>query len=138
MADGTRADSPDDKKAVFRRLVEIYALGDVDALDELIVPDYVGHTSAGDRNLDAFRHSIRHFHNLFAYRPDSFIVEDQVVEGDKVVTRMTADVTDRATGAPVTMMGINIAIIRAGKLIEEWNVWEAVQPGEPRLTSLSS
>jgi ketosteroid isomerase-like protein len=119
--------SPEAKKAVFRRVVDVYAVADLAALDELMAPDYVGHVAAGDRDLEGFRQSILHFHNLFVYSPDSFEVNDQFVEGDKVATRMTARVRVRATGEPVTLIGINLARIVDGKLVEEWNTWEQLQ-----------
>lgn len=121
-------DASESKKAVFRRLVEIYATGNLSALDEVIAPDYVGHASAGDRDLEGFRQSILYFHNLFIYDKDSFEVNDQFVEGEKVATRMTAHVKVRATGEPVTLIGINLARIVGGKIVEEWNTWEQLQP----------
>lgn len=127
MSDVAVNDSPESKKAVFRRLVEIYAVGDLSALDQLIAPNYIGHVSAGDRDLEGFRESIKYFHNLFVYGEDSFEVNDQFVEGEKVATRMTAHVKMRATGEPVTLIGINIARIVDGKLVEEWNTWEQLQ-----------
>lgn len=127
MSDVAVNDSPESKKAVFRRLVEIYAVGDLSALDQLIAPNYIGHASAGDRDLEGFRQSIKYFHNLFVYGEDSFEVNDQFVEGEKVATRMTAHVKMRATGEPVTLIGINIARVVDGKLVEEWNTWEQLQ-----------
>ena len=130
MSDVAVNDSPESKKAVFRRLVEIYAVGDLSALDQLIAPNYIGHASAGDRDLEGFRQSIKYFHNLFVYGEDSFEVNDQFVEGEKVATRMTAHVKMRATGEPVTLIGINIARVVDGKLVEEWNTWEQLQVPE--------
>jgi ketosteroid isomerase-like protein len=121
------SDDAEAKKAVFRRLVELYAVGDLSGLDEVIAPDYVGHASAGDRDLEGFRQSILYFHNLFVYGADSFTVNDQLVDGDKVATRMTAYVKVRATGEDVTLIGINIARIVDGKIQEEWNTWEQLQ-----------
>lgn len=121
------SDPSESKKAVFRRLVEIYATGDLSALDEVIAADYVGHASAGDPDFEGFRQSISYFHNLFAYDEDSFEVNDQFVEGDKAATRMTAHVKVRATGEPVTLIGINLARIVDGKIVEEWNTWEQLQ-----------
>ena len=130
MSDVAVNDSPESKKAVFRRLVEIYAVGDLSALDQLIAPNYIGHASAGDRDLEGFRQSIKYFHNLFVYGRDSFEVNDQFVEGEKVATQRSpgsAGVPSRATGEPVTLIGINIARIVDGKLVEEWNTWEQLQ-----------
>jgi ketosteroid isomerase-like protein len=118
--------SADSRKAVFRRLVDLYATGDISALEEVIAPNYVGHASAGDRDLEGFRQSILHFHTLFIYTKDSFRVEDQLVDGEKVVTRMTANVRIRETGEPITLMGINIARIVDGKIVE-WNTWEQLK-----------
>jgi ketosteroid isomerase-like protein len=120
-------ETPEAKMTVFRRLVDLYARADVDALENFIAPDYVGHTSAGDRGWAEFRQSILNFHQIFDYAPDSFIIEDQFASGDKVATRMTARVRNRATGEPMTMIGINLAVIRDGKVCEEWNTWEVVQ-----------
>ncbi len=128
MSTPVAKDTPESKKAVFRRLVDIYATGNLSALDEVIAPTYVGHASAGDRDLEGFRQSILHFHTLFIYAADSFEVNDQFVEGEKVATRMTAHVKVRATGEPITLIGINLARIANGKILEEWNTWEQLQP----------
>ncbi len=121
-------DSCESKKAVFRRLVELYATGNLAALDEVIAPNYVGHASAGDRDFEGFRQSILYFRNLYIYGDDSFEVNDQFVEGEKVATRMTAHVRVRSTGEPITLIGINLARIVGGKIVEEWNTWEQLQP----------
>jgi predicted SnoaL-like aldol condensation-catalyzing enzyme len=119
--------SPESRKAVFRSLVDLYATGDVSRLEEVIPPGYVGHVSAGDRDREGFLQSILYFHNLFIYTKDSFIIEDQLVDGEKVVTRMTAHVRSRESGEPITLLGINIARIIDGKIVEEWNTWEQLR-----------
>lgn len=125
-------DTPESRKAVFRRLVDIYATGDLAALPEVIASDYVRHASAGDRDFEGFRQSILHFHNLFIYGENSFEVNDQFVEGEKVATRMTAHVKARESDEAVTLIGINIARIAGGKIVEEWNTWEQLQPAKLR------
>ena len=127
MQNARVGDTAESRKAVFRRLVDIYATGDLAALDEVIAPGYVGHASAGDRDFEGFRESIEHFHGLFVYATDSFTVHDQFVEGEKVATRMSARVKVRATGEPITLIGINIARIVGGRIVEEWNTWEQLQ-----------
>jgi len=123
-------DSPEARKAVFRKLVDIYAAGDLSTLDQCVAPNYVGHPSAGDRDIEGLRQSIQYFHNLFIYTKDSFRIEDQLVDGEKVATRMTAHVQVRETGEPVTLLGINIARIVDGKIVEEWNTWEQTKASE--------
>ena len=130
MHNTPKHDSLDSRKAVFRKLVDLYAAGDVSALDQVVAPNYVGHTSAGNRDLEGRRQSILYFHNLFTYTKDSFHIDDQLVDGEKVVTRMTANVHIRETGEAVTLLGINIARIVDGKLVEEWNTWEQTKATE--------
>lgn len=123
-------DTPEGRKAVFRALIDCYARADVDAMAALIAPDYRGHTSAGPRDWAEFRQSILNFHQLFEYAADSFTVEDQFVAGEKVATRMTCKVRNKETGEPMTMIGINLAVIRGGQIVEEWNTWEMVAAPE--------
>lgn len=62
--------------------------------------------------------------------PDlSATIEDQIAEGDRVVTRVTFRGTHRGTfrgvaptGRPVTYMGIAIDRVRDGKIVEMWHV----------------
>lgn len=129
-------DSSESMKALFRRLVELYAAADTAALDQLIAHDYIGHVAAGDRDREGLRQSILSFHQLFIYTEDSFRIDDQLVDGEKVVTRMTANLRLRDTGEPVTLMGINIARIVDGKLVEEWNTWEQLKTGDGRQEGL--
>jgi len=124
MHDELDQNSPEARKAVFRKLVDLYAAGDVSRMKEVVPANYVGHVAAGDRDRDGFLQSILYFHNLLIYAKDSFRIEDQLVDGEKVVTRMTASVKARDTGEPITLIGINIARIVDGLILEEWNTWE--------------
>lgn len=74
-----------------------------------------------------FGRASMYFHNRFVYEPDSFVAEDQFVEGDKVATRITAQVKVRETGEPITLVAINVAQIVGGKIVEEWNTGEQLQ-----------
>ena len=70
-----------------------------------------------------------------------FSIDDQVAEGDKVVTRWSAHGTHRgdwqgmpaktkpipASGRPVTFSATDIYLIRDGKILEEWNTLEQLE-----------
>jgi len=58
-------------------------------------------------------------------------INDQIVEGAKVATRITMEVTHtgffhgiKESGRRVTIPFIDFAIIQQGKIIEEWNEFD--------------
>ena len=118
----------DSNKVLFRHAVDLWAAGDTSELEEVVAPDYIGHTSAGDRDIQGLRQRIEAFHRL--YSNISFHIEDQMADGDKVATRLSADVTMRESGKSARLMGINISRIADGKIVEEWNTWEPATAAE--------
>ena len=115
--------------AVFGAVMGMWEKGDLGMFDNLISRDYMGHVSTGDRDREGLRRRIIAFHQL--YTAVQISVEDQIIDGDRVATRMLAR-GNSATGEPVELMGINIARVRDGKLQEEWNTWEPLKdPGKP-------
>lgn len=116
-------------KAVERRLLdEVYSQGNLEVIDELVASDFVGHGTAadgGDQGRDAYKHFVVEMRRAF---PDLRItVEDQIAEGDKVVTRWRARGTHTGTfqGIPPTgrsgeMSGTTIDRLADGKLVECW------------------
>lgn len=114
-------------KAFVRRLIEeVIGRGNFDLVDELVAADYVGHTPFPEINS-------REGHKQFfialrrAFPDLEVTVNDQLAEGDKVVTRWTARGTHKGefmgippTGKSAVMTGIDIDRIANGKLAECW------------------
>ena len=68
-----------------------------------------------------------------AFPDTSFEIEDQLAEGDKVVTRWTATGTMEGelmgmqpTGKNATITGITIDRIEKGKIVEGWTNWDTL------------
>jgi predicted ester cyclase len=68
------------------------------------------------------------FRLFWTATPGHHQIEDQIAEGDKVVTRMTAYGTHDGdlpgiprTGNPLTMTAITIHRIANGKIVEKWS-----------------
>lgn len=68
---------------------------------------------------------------LSAFPDTQMTVEEQIAEGDKVVTRWTARGTHTGelmgippTGKQVTVTGINVDRIAGGKIVEEWGEFD--------------
>jgi steroid delta-isomerase-like uncharacterized protein len=115
-------------KELSRRFTELFSTGDEALADEVLNPDAVFHGTRGDGELhgvDEFKAFVARYRRAF---PDaSSAVEDQVAEGDKVVTRWRARGTHEgdlgpiaATGKQFEMDGITIERVAAGKIAEVW------------------
>lgn len=118
--------SEQNKMVVHRAIEEVYNQGRLEIVDELVSSDFVARTPSeehhGPAGIKAYVTALR------AAFPDLHMtIDEQVAEGDKVVTRWTARGTHTGTfrGIPPTgrhgrMTGIDIDRIADGKAVECW------------------
>jgi steroid delta-isomerase-like uncharacterized protein len=119
----------ENKKKARRFMEEAFGQDKPELLDELLDPDFVRYDpyiEAGEvRGVETVKENIRWFRNVF---PDlTCTIEDQVAEGDKVVSRYTIRGTHQgdeffgvpATGERIEMRGIQVDRFEGGKLVEE-------------------
>ena len=115
--------------ALARRFMEARVKGDLDAMDEMLAPDFVNQNKllpGQEPDREDYLRGIAAFHA--ALSPGRLIIEDQVAGGDKVVTRFVVHAThDRGelmgvapTGREMTLMPVLIQRIEGGKIAEEW------------------
>ena len=119
-------------KAMVRRLFEeIWSKGDLDAIDQIYAVDAVDHNRPP--GLPPGREGAKQFFRMYlAAFPDTrMAIEDQVAEGDRVVTRWTATGTHKGelmgippTGKQVRVSGIEIDRLQDGKIIESWSSFD--------------
>jgi ketosteroid isomerase-like protein len=120
--------SAEENKALVRRFFEARVRTDQDALDKMLAPNFVSHTKllpGQPPDREGYKQTIAEYSATFSNR--RFIVEEQVAEADKVVTRFTVRVThDRKaflgvapTGGETTYKTIFIHRIVGGKIAEE-------------------
>jgi len=123
--------STEENKAIVRRWLEgCYNKGNLAVADELIATNYVNHNAPHGQTsgLEGEKQYITMIHSAF---PDfHFTIEDQIAEGDKVVTRCTVGGTYKggledipstaAIGKQVTVTEILIHRIAGGKVVEGW------------------
>lgn len=125
--------SAEDNKGVARRwFEESFNEGNLEMADELFAPDHVIHHSciSADRlGADPLKSVARLLHKTL---PDlEFVIEDEIAEGDKVVSRWAvrgtlADKLRRADiDDEVTISGISIFRISHGEIKETWLSLEA-------------
>jgi predicted ester cyclase len=117
----------EDNKARVRRIIEeVYNRGDLDLVDEVAAADLVIHS--GPQDIRGREGAKQYVAALRAGFPDlRFTIEDQVAEGDMVVTRWSARGTHRgefqgvtATDREVRLAGTDIDRIVGGKVVECW------------------
>jgi steroid delta-isomerase-like uncharacterized protein len=121
--------SVESNKAIMRRYFdEAWNQGKLDVLDELVAPTYVNH-SPGMPGLPPGPQGLKPVFTLFlsAFPDLRYTIEDQVAEGDRVVTRYTMRGTHRGdfagiapTGRAVTVTGIQIERLENGQIMEHW------------------
>jgi ketosteroid isomerase-like protein len=116
--------------ALVRRCLEALVTGDLDAMDEMMAPDFVGHTKLlPDQEPDREGKKWAYAQFSAAVSNASIHFGDQVAAGDKVVTRFVVHAThDRGElmgvapgGKELAYMPIAIHRISEGKIAEEWS-----------------
>lgn len=124
-----------ENKAVVRRIFdEAWSHGKLEVIDEISMPDSISHVTARPEPLRG-PGEVKEFFS--AYRsafPDlEMTVEDQIAEGDKVVTRWTARGTHEgdfmgieATGKTTAVAGMTVHRLADGKIAEAWAHWDTM------------
>jgi steroid delta-isomerase-like uncharacterized protein len=120
--------SAEENKALVRRWFEAIDRGDDDAIDELLAEDYVDHNPAIP-GLPPGREGVRRANELLraAFPDPVHTIEEQLAEGDKVMTRLVTRGTFvgaflgyQPTGQAVEITGVAVHRIVDGKLAEHW------------------
>jgi ketosteroid isomerase-like protein len=123
--------SAEENMALARRFMEARVKGDVDAVDEMMAPNFVSHArllpnQAPDR--EGVKWAVAQL--AAAFSRARVVVEDQVAQGDKMVSRFIVHSTHdqgelmgvAPTDRELTSTHIVIQRIVEGKIAEEWGI----------------
>jgi steroid delta-isomerase-like uncharacterized protein len=121
-------------KTVSRRFFEeVFGKGKLNVLDEIIATDHVNTGPGTLPELPTGPEGAKQLVTVYrnAFPNVHFTIDEQIAEGDKVVTRWTADGTHQgelvgipATGKMSTVTGIAIDRIVDGKIAESWGIFD--------------
>lgn len=120
--------STDANKQVVERFVhEVLAGGRVEAIDELVAPDFVSHTwDMTDAGRDKLKETAPQMHQRLSDVEMS--IDDLVAEDGQVVARLTSSATPTgdfmgvpAAGKRYTIGELHWFRVRDGRLIEHWH-----------------
>lgn len=121
--------SADQNKALVRRFYEEIDRGNIGILDELVAEDYLDHNPPPFPTSGSGRERLKQNFKLFLHAtPGHHQIDDQIAEGDKVVTRLTSygrhegDLPGAPrTGNEMKVTSITIHRIQDEKLVEKWS-----------------
>ncbi len=128
--------STEENKALVRRLIEalnerVWPSGDFSTANALISPRYVYHDPANPiTGHEGFHQLVDTYRTAF---PDTrFTIDEQIAEGDRVLTRMTARGTHTgplmgvpASGRPVEVSILTLMRVVDGRVMEEWERFDS-------------
>jgi steroid delta-isomerase-like uncharacterized protein len=112
-----------------RAFEEVYGRGNLAVVDELYAPDFVDDSPGGGNGTEVIKQAVAGFHRG---APDLQVdIEDIFATGDKVVVRYTGQGTQTGeyygippTGKSITVRGITIFQMSAGKIKTEWTEYD--------------
>ena len=119
-------------KALVRRVIEEgFNKRNLAVFDELYPDCLYRAPMVGELRGESYRQFLAS--SLAAFPDGRWTIEDQVAEGDKVVTRWSLTGTHQGelmgvapTGKHVTGSGMVISHIAGGKVVEEWEEWDTL------------
>jgi steroid delta-isomerase-like uncharacterized protein len=121
-------------KTVSRRFFEeVFSKGNLAVADEIIVKDQVNSGPGNPPGLLPGREGTKQLVTMYrnAFPDVRFTIDEQIAEGDKVVTRWTAHGTHQgelagipATGKSSTVTGIVVDRLVNGKIAESWGIFD--------------
>ena len=126
--------SSDENKALVRRFYAEIDNGNIDVIDELLANDYVDHSAPPYSDFPGGKDGVKRGFKMFqAATPGHHVIEDQIAEGDKVVTRLRAIGRHEGdlpgiprTGNALDVTATVIHRIANGKLAEHWSDKDAL------------
>lgn len=122
--------SIDENKALIRRFYEEIDKGNIEAMDDLVAADYINHHPPPFPGLAPGLEGLKQAFRIFwEATPGHHEIEDQIAEGDKVVTRLTAYGKHegelpggiKPRGQDLRMTAVAIHRIADGKIVEHWS-----------------
>ncbi|MFC7426653.1 ester cyclase [Nocardia tengchongensis] len=129
-------DMSEQNKATARRVFDAWNSRDLDVFDEIVAPDAIDHDPQNPHSEIHGPNALKRQAEMYiaAFSDTRMLVNEQIAEGDFVVTRWTASGTNDgpmmgmpATGKPVVIQGMTITRFQTdGKIGESWANWDTL------------
>ena len=126
--------STEANKAIARRfLEEVLGQGKLAVVDEIVAPEHKSSGPGSVPGLPPGPEGTKMFVGIYrsAFPDIHFTIDDQIADGERVVTRWTAHGTHKGelmgippTGKSTTVHGMTLDRIVNGKMVESWAVFD--------------
>lgn len=129
----------EENKALVRRLIKEVEKGNLNFVDEVLAPDFVDRDVLPGQGQDRKGYKRSLSEDRAAFSNFEITIEDQIAEGDKVVTRCRWRGTHdrgKALGMPPTRKKVEVTAIfihriAGGKVKEEWSASDTLERLRP-------
>jgi predicted ester cyclase len=129
------SEAQEKNKALVRRFLEAQARGEVDTVKEMMAPEFVAHEWSQEEPDHRERYLTLLAEEQAAFSNIRYIIEDQIAEGDKVMTRWRGrGIHDRGeyvglapTGREGESKVIDVHRVEGGKITDEWKGTNSVE-----------
>lgn len=119
----------DDPRALGRRVVQAWNEGNPELLDMAYAPNYRNHFNG--ETIVGLKQALSTVRSAFS--DFTITIDDEIVDGDKLVVRWTARGVHSgeylglaATGTRVEYTGIHVVRIEAGQIVDEWSLADEI------------
>lgn len=123
-----------DNKQIARRIFEeVFTKGKYEVADECVAPNHVSHDPNNPPGYVQGPEGLKMVARLYrgAFPDMVMTIDDQIAEGDRVVTRWSCRGTHTGnlaelppTGRKVTVIGTSVERFASGKVVESWINWD--------------
>jgi ketosteroid isomerase-like protein len=108
--------------ALVRQVLAAWSSGDWAGLQPLLAPGYRARSNEGTGDGGELRRRFRSFHRSWAKA--RFDIVEQFTVGERIVTRLTATLTEAGTGRTLRYAGLDVSRVVDGQLTDHWDSWE--------------
>ena len=112
-------------RSTFAKLLDVWNGGSIEGMTRLLAPGYRGHMLhmvGGERDASAYPGWILRYRE--ANPGATFVIVEQFVADDRLVSRLTATRADPVSRRPLVANGLNLSRYESnGRLAEEWAIW---------------
>ena len=114
--------------ALVRQVLAAWSSGDWAGLQPLLAPGYRARSNVSTGEGGGLRRRFQSFHRSWAKA--RFDIVEQFTVGERIVTRLTATLTEAGTGRTLRYAGLDVSRVVDGQLTDHWDSWEPL-PGPP-------